>query len=34
MTDGPHEMMVPLRTESDLPLARIGGKAASLNGVL
>jgi len=30
MTDGPHEMMVPLRTESDLPLARIGGKAASL----
>ena len=30
MANGPHEMMVPLRTESDLPLALIGGKAASL----
>ena len=30
MGNGPHEMMVPLRTESDLPLALIGGKAWSL----
>ncbi len=30
MAHGPHEMMVPLRTDSDLPLALIGGKAASL----
>ena len=30
MTNGPHEMMVRLRTASDLPLAQVGGKAASL----
>ena len=30
MANSPHEMMVPLRTESDLPLALIGGKAVSL----
>ena len=30
MANGPHEMMVPLRTESDLPPALIGGKATSL----
>ena len=29
MANSPHEMMVPLRTESDLPLALIGGKAVS-----
>ena len=30
MTSGPGEMMVPLRTDTELPLARVGGKAASL----
>lgn len=30
MANDPHQMMVPLGTESDLPLALIGGKAASL----
>ena len=30
MTDGTHEMLVPLRTESDPSVALVGGKAASL----